>query len=341
VTSGVLRVAAAQAASEPGDVAANVSTAVSLVGAAADRGARVVVLPELFLTGYDPGCWDHDGSLSLDDPVLEPLAEAAAGREVVVVAGAAVRRALDASTLSLLVVDTGGGVSAPYDKQHVDRDERWFFSAGDHGASVLVDGWELGLGVCYDGCFPEHAAAAAAAGATAYLCPAAYYTGFEHRRDLYYAARALDNGIYVVMAGLAGTCGKVGSAVGAASTTPRDAPSAGSETRRPVSWWPTSTPRRSPASRPGTRSPWTGSASRGRGCSWTPHPPERGSDAARRERAARFCRVVQVRKLTAVGGRGPGACSMRCAAPVARLAGGSTDSTWRRRISGPPAPVLS
>ena len=208
MTSGVLRVAAAQAASEPGDVAANVSTAVSLVGAAADRGARVVVLPELFLTGYDPGCWDHDGSLSLDDPVLEPLAEAAAGREVVVVAGAAVRRALDASTLSLLVVDTGGGVSAPYDKQHVDRDERWFFSAGDHGASVPVDGWELGLGVCYDGCFPEHAAAAAAAGATAYLCPAASYTGFEHRRDLYYAARALDNGIYVVMAGLAGTCGK-------------------------------------------------------------------------------------------------------------------------------------
>ena len=71
----------------------------------------------------------------------------------------------------------------------------------------MVDGWELGLGVCYDGCFPEHAAAAAADGARAYLCPAAYFVGSEHRRDLYYAARALDNGIYVVFAGLTGRCG--------------------------------------------------------------------------------------------------------------------------------------
>lgn len=200
-----LRVAAAQAVSVPGDVAANVATAVELVGAAAGRGARVVVLPELFLTGYDPASWDHDASLTLDDPVLDPLCVAAADRSVVVVAGGAVRRALDASTLSLLVFDAAG-VSAPYDKQHVDRDER-FFTAGDHGASLLVDGWQLGLGVCYDGCFPEHARAAATAGASAYLCSAAYYVGAEHRRDLYYAARALDNGMYVVMAGLTGRCG--------------------------------------------------------------------------------------------------------------------------------------
>ena len=64
-----------------------------------------------------------------------------------------------------------------------------------------------GSGVCFDGCFPQHAAAAAADGASAYLCPSAYYAGSEHRRDLYYAARALDNGIYVVFAGLTGRCG--------------------------------------------------------------------------------------------------------------------------------------
>jgi predicted amidohydrolase len=71
----------------------------------------------------------------------------------------------------------------------------------------VVDGWDLGIGICYDGCFPEHATAATADGALAYLCPAAYYAGGEHRRDLRYAARALDNGIYVVLAGLTGSCG--------------------------------------------------------------------------------------------------------------------------------------
>jgi predicted amidohydrolase len=200
-----------------------VATAVALVTTAADQAARVVVLPELFLTGYDEAAWTHDASLVLDpstgsghrDEVLAPLSEVARARSVVVVVGAAVRRALDPSTgsgrrestLSVLVVDAQGEVSAPYDKQHLSGPERDFFTAGDHGATVVVDGWDLALGVCYDGCFPEHALSATAGGASAYLVPAAYYVGAEHRRDVYYAARALDNGIYVVFAGLTGRCG--------------------------------------------------------------------------------------------------------------------------------------
>ena len=208
--SATLRVAAAQAASVPGDVDANVATAVSLVVAAAERQARVLVLPELFLTGYDPVAWLPEATLTTDDSRLAPLREATARYDVVVVAGAAVRRGgtdRGPVTLSLVVVDPQGRSTAPYDKQHLFDAEQKFFTAGDHGATLVVDGWELGLGICYDGCFPEHAAAAARDGALAYLCPSAYFTGSEHRRDLYYAARALDNGIYVVFAGLVGPCG--------------------------------------------------------------------------------------------------------------------------------------
>jgi 5-aminopentanamidase len=221
-----LRVAAAQAESVPGEVAANVATAVSLVCSAADRGARVVVLPELFLTGYDPAVWTHGNALPVDrstggrasapdDPRLQPLAAATAERSVAAVVGAAVRlepqtgtaRAAAATTLSAVLFDASGGVRVAYDKQHLCGPERDFFTAGTGGSTLMVDGWDLGLGICYDGCFPEHATAAAADGALAYLCPAAYYAGAEHRMNLRYAARALDNGIYVVLAGLTGTCG--------------------------------------------------------------------------------------------------------------------------------------
>ncbi len=219
-----LRVAAAQAQSAPGDLTANVGTAASLVTAAAERGARVVVLPELFLTGYDPDAWTHDASLVPDDPALDPLREAAAARSVVVVAGAAVRRALDESTLSALVVDGHGGVHAAYDKQHLSGPERDFFTAGTGGTTLVVDGWRLGLGICYDGCFPEHAAAVATDGASAYLCPAAYYVGAEHRRDLRAAARALDNGIFVVLAGLTGRCGTGAFSGGSAVYDPEGRP---------------------------------------------------------------------------------------------------------------------
>ena len=67
-----------------------------------------------------------------------------------------------------------------------------------------------GSAICYDGCFPEHARSATDAGALVYVCPSAYVVGSEHRRDLYYAARAIDNGIWVVFAGLVGRCGDAG-----------------------------------------------------------------------------------------------------------------------------------
>lgn len=202
-----LRVAAAQAESTYGEVEANVKVAVDLVERATQQGARVVVLPELFLTGYAAELWSADGSL--DDPEddrLAPLADAARATKTVVVAGAALG-APGRTTISLLAFDERGCVTRAYDKQHLTDEEKPFFTPGEGGATIVVDGWSLGLGVCFDGCFPQHAAAAAADGASAYLCPSAYYAGSEHRRDLYYAARALDNGIYVVFAGLTGRCG--------------------------------------------------------------------------------------------------------------------------------------
>lgn len=93
---------------------------------------------------------------------------------------------------------------AAYDKQHLYASERAVFASGSHGASLALDGTEMALSVCYDANFPEHAAAAAADGAIAYVNSGAYFPGGGHRRDLHYAARALDNGIYVVFSGLIG-----------------------------------------------------------------------------------------------------------------------------------------
>ena len=78
-----LRVAAAQAESVSGDVEANVATAVSLVAAAAEQGARVVVLPELFLTGYHPAGWSDATCLTTDDARLAPLEQILLGPSTV------------------------------------------------------------------------------------------------------------------------------------------------------------------------------------------------------------------------------------------------------------------
>ena len=208
-----MRVAAVQATAIPGDVGANVATAARLVARAAAEGATVVVLPELFLSAYHPPTLADqtdvdlaaDGGRRVADPRLDPLRSAARDHRAVVVVGSPVRHADGRRTCSAVVVDRAGDATAAYDKQQLwGPYERALFTAGEDGATLTIDGWRLGLGICYDGCFPEHGRTAAVAGAHGYLVPSGYVVGSAHRRDVYYAARALDNTMYVVFANSVG-----------------------------------------------------------------------------------------------------------------------------------------
>ncbi|GAA4077227.1 carbon-nitrogen hydrolase family protein [Nocardioides kongjuensis] len=201
-------VAAAQAEARAGDLAHNVATAARLVREAGGRGARVVVLPEAFLTGYDASafCGDVPTPVDLAGPLLDPLRAAAAATGATVVASTALRRD-HGRTLASVVVEPDGTTSAPYDKQHLDGDEPTWFVPGEHPATITVDGVVLALSICRDGSIPEHAATAAAAGASAYLASVAYFPGGARRLDVTYAARALDHRMHVVVAGLTGRCG--------------------------------------------------------------------------------------------------------------------------------------
>ncbi|MGN0065356.1 MAG: carbon-nitrogen hydrolase family protein [Nocardioides sp.] len=220
----VLRVAAGQAAAVCGDVAANVARAAALTDEAAAAGVRLLVLPEAFLTGYCEPCFAGQlpaiGELG---SLLAPVAAAAVAGGVTVVVSTPLDRG-EVRTLSSVVVGADGTVAAAYDKQHLSGYENDHFVPGGHGASLVVDGWELGLSICYDGCFPEHARAAADDGALGYLNSAAYFPGGEHRRDLYYPARALDNGFFVVSSMLTGTCGEESFIGGSAVYDPEGRP---------------------------------------------------------------------------------------------------------------------
>lgn len=206
-----LRVAAGQAPASCISAQENVATAVALTREAGAQGVRLLVLPEAFLTGYCSEAFARPPSLDALPDLLSPLAEAAQDTGTTVVLSAPLDRG-DVCTLSSVVVTTDGAVSAPYDKQHLSGDlEQSHFLAGEHGTSIEVDGWAVALSICYDGSFPEHARAAADDGARLYVNSGAFFAGGEHRRDLYYPARALDNGIFCLFSGLTGECSHDGS----------------------------------------------------------------------------------------------------------------------------------
>src|SRR5262245_24863126 len=144
-----IRVAAIQAESAPGDIAANVATATRLVSRAALDGASIVVLPELFLSAYDLTLLGRstsvdmlaDGDRDVADARLDPLRVAAREHGTVVIVGSPVRHADGRRTCSALLVDRAGSATVAYDKQQLcGPDEKALFARGDFGVTVVADG---------------------------------------------------------------------------------------------------------------------------------------------------------------------------------------------------------
>jgi len=197
------RIATVQAEAVPGAVEVNVARAARFVSDSAALGAEVVLFPEAFLTGYDETAFR--GPLpKLDDLAwLAPLQGAVDETGIIAVVNTALEEG-DRRTLTDLLLSPDNPPQPAYAKQHLHAPERTLFVSGERGYSFRIRDVEFALSVCYDANFPEHAAAASEAGATVYLNSGAYFPGGDRRRDLHLAARALDNGIYVVYSGLIG-----------------------------------------------------------------------------------------------------------------------------------------
>ncbi|KUJ64516.1 carbon-nitrogen hydrolase [Streptomyces albus subsp. albus] len=205
-----LRIAAAQACPAPGDIEANVRTAAGMVREAAEAGARITVFPEKFLTGYEPELIRADPerrAVQPGDPRLAPLFAACREHRVAAVVGTA-RHEAGELYVSALVIGPDGRLVARYDKQHLFATERLVYRPGGAGCTVELDGWRLGLGVCYDSGFPEHARAAALDGCHAYVVGALFSVGNGHHESrMWFPARAFDNTMYTVLANHVGSTG--------------------------------------------------------------------------------------------------------------------------------------
>jgi len=180
----------------PGEIECNVATAARLTTEAAERGTALVVFPELFLCCYDLGLHAREPArfdMTVDDARLDPMREACRAGSVWAVVSGSIRDD-DGRTISALVLGRDGALAARYDKQHVDRDELPLFRPGRGVCIVDVDGWSLGIGVCRDATFPEHARAAALAGAEGYLCPSSHT-----EPSILHPARARENTLYVAL----------------------------------------------------------------------------------------------------------------------------------------------
>ncbi len=197
-----LRLAVAQPECVAREVAANARAHAALVRRAAD--ARVVLFPEMSLTGYELDA----PPLSPDDPRLAPLIEACPETGAVALAGAPVAPARSASGkhIGVLAVD-GSGARVAYRKMFVGGAEPEHMAPGTEPAVIEVDGVRLGLAVCKDTGVPEQAARTAAFGIDAYLAGVLDHADELHVQDERARRIAAGHNVWVAFASFAAPTG--------------------------------------------------------------------------------------------------------------------------------------
>jgi predicted amidohydrolase len=175
LSSSSLRIACAQLGPAIGQVAANRERATEAIDSAAAQGARLVVLPELCITGYCFADADEARGCAepLDGPTVRGWCEQAARHDLVVVGGICELDPHGALRNSAVIVDASG-VRAAYRKSHLWDREPAIFRRGDEPAPVVdTAAGRIGVAVCYDAVFPEHLRRLGLAGAEIVAVPMA------------------------------------------------------------------------------------------------------------------------------------------------------------------------
>ena len=156
---------------------ATVSAAASLF----ERGADVVVLPELIVSGYGT---DRERLLEVAEPIDGPTVSAWAGAARDgggLVIGGLCERAGDVLHNTAVLVGAEG-VLLHYRKLHLFREEKHTFAPGDLGLPVAETSLGvIGVCICYDLRFVETVRALTLQGAELIGVPTAWLPGFDQQ----------------------------------------------------------------------------------------------------------------------------------------------------------------
>lgn len=204
-----LVVAVAQPPCVPCDVAVNAVTHAATVRSA---GARVVVFPELSLTGYEL----EAPAITADDPRLTPIVAACAEAGSLALVGAPVHGEAGRSHIAMVAVESTGAYVA-YRKVWLSTAESNRFTPGGKPAVLDVDGWRLGLAICKDTGIPQHASDTAALGIDAYVAATLKSVEEAALQDERARRIATDHGVWVAVASFAGSTGGYVEAAGRSS----------------------------------------------------------------------------------------------------------------------------
>jgi predicted amidohydrolase len=189
-----------------GTVEANLASIETAATAAAAFGAKLLVTPEMGVTGY--AIWDDIPRLaeSRFGPIIQRLIAIATASKISVVAGFPER---DGETIyNAAALISPDGKTAFYRKCHLfgPYEKAAFSPASDLSPIVRIGDLKIGMLICYDVEFPEMVRCLALAGANMIVVPTALPRGAPANRvsSSMIQTRAFENHVFLIYADLCG-----------------------------------------------------------------------------------------------------------------------------------------
>jgi predicted amidohydrolase len=201
-----LRIALQQGpAGPPASAAAGLAALDDAAGRAAAAGARLLITPELSLTGYALGAAVAQRAEPADGPAARAVAEIAARHRIALVHGYPERSGA-AVYNSVRLTGPDGTALADYRKTHLygGFETAAFVPGREPVVQAELDGVRLGLLICYDVEFPETVRAHALAGTDLLLVPTALMRPYEFVARTLLPARAWESQLYIAYANRCG-----------------------------------------------------------------------------------------------------------------------------------------
>ncbi len=163
------------------DIPENIKRAENLIHTAADQGANIILIQELFETPYF--CIDEQESHFQyahdvgEHPMITGM-QALAKKLNVVLPISFFERAGQTHFNALVVIDADGEIVCHYRKSHIPDapgyEEKFYFSPGDSGFTAVQTRFaRIGVAICWDQWFPEAARIMVLKGAELLLYPTA------------------------------------------------------------------------------------------------------------------------------------------------------------------------
>jgi agmatine deiminase len=208
VTVGLIQTAVSE------DIAANMKRTQEKIIAAAERGAQIICLQELYRSRYFPQEENLDVS-ALAESILgdstRMFSELAKKLHVVIIAPLFEKNPNGKTYNTAVVIDADGSIAGVYRKAHIPYDpyfyEKDYFAPGEEGYKAYNTAYaRIGVLICYDQWFPEPARINALDGAEIIFYPTAigYIKGHTSQDGDWHdawrtvqRAHAIANGIHV------------------------------------------------------------------------------------------------------------------------------------------------